>query len=872
MKNNTKELSKPQAISILEAAETYFLRNWQPIPIPFKTKKPVLEAWQNFKTADESELAKHFIGKPQNIGVLLGEPSNSLIDIDLDSTDAVKLAAFFLPDTNAVFGRESKPKSHFLYICTDAKTEKFQFNGMIAEIRAGGCQTVFPESVHESGEKITWQSDGEPSNVTFDDLRFAVGKLASACIVSDFWKETKRHDLSLALSGTLLNNGFSFEDATLFIKAVCFAAGDTETDDRLKAVETTFERINSNQTVTGLPTLKQLTSDKAANCLDKWLNLTVKPQSDADSYENEFLKSFRQTEKGLFFVSYEKSKSGAVEEVESFICSPLRVIATGKDDDSNERTQIIEFTDDEGRTRKTSVSLRQLITDSNIVIGEMVASGLIINSKLKYKLIDYLIYSKPEKRLTLVYKTGWQGSSFVLPDTVITGADAPADYLLHGNKANKKLKISGNIEQWRENVARYCVGNSRLIFSVSCAFASVLLPLSSQLGGGFHLRGASSEGKSSALKAAGSVLGGGSSEYGFCETWRGTQNGIEAVAASHNHLLLALDEIKEIKKVEDVGKLIYMLSNGFATSRMNTDSSAKDRKEWKLLFLSSGELSFQDIARETKEQVFGGQEARFVDISASVESGFGIFENLHGFENGAAFSAYLNEASLTYYGAAIREFLQYTANNFQSVKDLIKQIQDKFCAAYVDPKASGEVFRVAERFALAACGGWLASHINITGWSEAEPLEVAETLFKEWLARRGGSGAFDVSDGCRKILSSIDMYSNKYYQDLDNENLPKPQERHGYKRKSDTGEIEFIYTGEQFNVLCKGYNQKKILTELERIGHLKTYKQETSRSKMLRLPLPDHSKRQYVYVITIQNQLEKDDENLLKNVHFGENV
>lgn len=53
------------------------------------------------------------------------------------------------------------------------------------------------------------------------------------------WKDSKRHDLVLSLSGALLNNGFSFEDTIWFVEAICRAANDEEIPDRLTAVETT---------------------------------------------------------------------------------------------------------------------------------------------------------------------------------------------------------------------------------------------------------------------------------------------------------------------------------------------------------------------------------------------------------------------------------------------------------------------------------------------------------------------------------------------------------------------------------------------------------------------------------------------------------
>ncbi len=310
--------------------------------------------------------------------------------------------------------------------------------------------------------------------------------------------------------------------------------------------------------------------------------------------------------------------------------------------------------------------------------------------------------------------------------------------------------------------------------------------------------------------------------------------------------------------MEDVGKLIYMLSNGFATSRMTKDITARKRDEWLLLFLSSGELSFQDLTRETKEQTFGGQEARFIDISAVPEKAHGIFENLHEFTNGAEFSSYLNRASVNFYGAAIREFIQHTADNYEYVKGIIEEARINFFQQYVDPKASGEVFRVAEKFALVGTGGFVATKIGLTGWQPGEVKSVTIRLFNEWLDRRGGIGAFDVSEGCRKIIAAIDKRANSDFQDLDDELKPKPQTRIGYKRRGDEGGTEFIFTSEQFADLCKGCNQKRILSEFESLGFLKIPKDRTKQTKQQKMPLPDYSGRRYVYILTLDSGAESD--------------
>ena len=80
---------------------------------------------------------------------------------------------------------------------------------------------------------------------------------------------------------------------------------------------------------------------------------------------------------------------------------------------------------------------------------------------------------------------------------------------------------------WRDRIGALCVGNSRLVFAVASAFAGPLLRPAGMESGGFHLRGDSSSGKTTALRLAASVNGGPS----YMQRWRTTSNGLEGAAA-----------------------------------------------------------------------------------------------------------------------------------------------------------------------------------------------------------------------------------------------------------------------------------------------------------------------------------------------------
>ncbi len=52
---------------------------------------------------------------PHNIGILTGEPSGGLVDVDCDAPEARAAAAELLPPTGMISGRLSSPASHYWY-------------------------------------------------------------------------------------------------------------------------------------------------------------------------------------------------------------------------------------------------------------------------------------------------------------------------------------------------------------------------------------------------------------------------------------------------------------------------------------------------------------------------------------------------------------------------------------------------------------------------------------------------------------------------------------------------------------------------------------------------------------------------------------
>lgn len=270
--------------TILDAARRYAKRGCAITPIEFRAKKPILPGWQRGGVPEES-FDEHFGSPPCNIGIVLGDPSNGLVDVDLDDPDAIPFADKLLPSTGCVFGRPSRPRSHRLYQVTSAgRKDAFIVSGhTIVELRGNGHLTVFPGSIHPSGEVIQFDggSVGDPGAVEWPDLEKAVCKIAIATLLFKKWVRGSRHPISLHAAGFLHNLGWTQTEAHDLIRLVATQAKDEEPFDRLESVKTTYEAAARGKPISGRRELVQLLGADAASAMEKWCGSAARRSSNS---------------------------------------------------------------------------------------------------------------------------------------------------------------------------------------------------------------------------------------------------------------------------------------------------------------------------------------------------------------------------------------------------------------------------------------------------------------------------------------------------------------------------------------------------------------------------------------------------------------
>jgi putative DNA primase/helicase len=464
-----------------------------------------------------------------------------------------------------------------------------------------------------------------------------------------------------------------------------------------------------------------------------------------------------------------------------WVCSPLHIDAHTRDQDGGGWGYYLVFNDLLKVEKRWAMPARMLSSDGGEYRAALLNMGLRINTTARARnlLTQFIQTRATEEFASCTDRIGWHSAAFVLPRETI-GDEAERIVFQSDSAVENTFKIKGMAVQWKDRVGALCVGNSRLVFGVSCAFAGPTLRAAGMESGGFHYRGDSSSGKTTALKVAASVYGGAS----YLQRWRATDNALEAIAAQHSDCLLILDELAQIDP-KTAGECAYMLANEQGKARATRTGTTRTRQAWRLLFLSAGELGLADHMAEGQKRARTGQEVRMADIPADAGAGFGAFEYLHGHPGGAAFAKQITQEAQAVYGAPGRAWLVWLTANESTLKATIRAHADALAARLIPENSSGQVERVGARFALVGAAGELASKAGLTGWAPGESERAATSCFTAWLAARGGNGNGEIVAMLRAVRRFLEANGEgrfaMWHRSAD-DHAPKTLQRAGVRR------------------------------------------------------------------------------------------
>ena len=534
-------------------------------------------------------------------------------------------------------------------------------------------------------------------------------------------------------------------------------------------------------------------------------NTETAKQESPNDYNLENIEPFRPRphfeidNRGVWWVNVRTDKDGDVIEAEPlFLSDPIDIIGTGQDNDGA-YYRIIKFKDKITRQQKTA-ALPQAEIGTVQGWQRLQNFGLVIMSgrAKRERLADYLQKEGSPIAFTITDRAGWNGEAYILAGGEAVNADG-TNILYNGDTSQKDgYTEKGSLKEWQEQAARYAENNSRLCLALGLSMAAPFLALLNEEGGGFHLAGDSSKGKTTAARLALSVWGDPETTKG---NWDTTPLGLQNLALARNDGLLVLDEIGQTADPRKIPQMVYSVINGVSKTQGAKDGGNRRQKTWRNLILSTGEINPESLIGD-RAQWKAGNHVRLPDIQA--EARFGIYDTLHGFADGAELSEHINQATAKQRGTAGRALIRQI---LKDGKEAAAQAVEASRAQFLEtlPPMEGQARRIARRFALLAAV--LEYAAPITGIRQGAGEAGVRQCFNEWLEENGTGNRED-----RRIIEQVIAFMdvNALSMRFSDWNAQTTNQNHAGYRKQEGSINEYWIVPVTFeNEVCKGYSPRK---------------------------------------------------------------
>jgi putative DNA primase/helicase len=214
-----------------------------------------------------------------------------------------------------------------------------------------------------------------------------------------------------------------------------------------------------------------------------------------------------------------------------------------------------------------------------------------------------------------------------------------------------------------------------------------------------------------------------------------------------------------------------------------------------------------------------GQSIRVIDIP--VDRPYGLFDDLKGFASGSILSETIKFRVQRQHGFVGRELLERLTLDTRDFSKLIEQFK---ALPEFSRNVSGQEKRAANRFALVALAGELATEYGLTGWQEDEAFEAAALMFSLWLGQRGKEGNSEQHDLIQQLSDFLERHGGSRFEPHPNDSVHTIRDRAGWITRRD-GEAVYLFNSNGIREALKGHDFKRALTKLHEVGLLPKDKQ-----------------------------------------------
>lgn len=508
---------------------------------------------------------------------------------------------------------------------------------------------------------------------------------------------------------------------------------------------------------------------------------------------------------GVWQHGTKRDADGNFMPFDEWLCGPLHVNAVTRSESKGaDYGRLLRFRNLDDRWLTWAMPSELLAGQPVDILRMLFGMGLKIAHRHRPRVVEYIAEQNPQLRITAATSTGWHGAGLFITPLENIG-EGEAIYQTE-SAADGDYAKAGSLDGWKAGVAAALPGNPLLQLAIGTALAGPLMyPLGIHTGGGFHLLSDSSNGKTTAVYCAASAWGHG---VHFALKWNATANGLEGIAALRNDGLMALDELGQADP-RYVGDVVYGVADGIGKQRAGRSTSARKVRRWRVMLLSSGEITLETKMTEAGKRTRAGQEVRLVTVSAGRR--FGAWDHLHDHQNGASLSDALKRASVTHYGHAGPEFVRRLIANgdMKALPAMLETIKAHFA------EVSGQSARVAERFAIVALALELATGMGLLPLGGGEGILSMVELFEGWQAGHG-EGPSEDRQILRAIADFIDRHGGSRFQSVE-VGAMEVRERAGYWERDINGRF-YLFTRSGLEEATKGFELTRVVRALDSVG------------------------------------------------------
>lgn len=523
------------------------------------------------------------------------------------------------------------------------------------------------------------------------------------------------------------------------------------------------------------------------------------------------------------------------------LVSPVPVVITRRLHDLDEKVSRVELAYKLNGKWKTTTVSKAVIADNRRII-QLADHDVPVSSANARFLVQYLQALEMENighlpEVESVRSMGWRtwngklvfvwGRRVIFPGSKQYSAALEVEVDSPGEEQFlSALDIGGTWQGWLEHVFDPAFQYPGLRLGIYAALAAPMLAHCAAQNFAFHYARRTSRGKTTAAQVAMSVAGfpggpGMPDKPGLYRPWNTTDVGPERIFALFRHLPAYLDDSQEMRRDEQLARILYMFSNGYGRLR-GAIRGVQRTAHWRMVLISTGEKTLTEVTK------MGGAKVRAIEWTLEPFEGGPI--PVHSPEL-ANLADQLKAAAGTHYGHALPRFVlslmeygveKLAQEHLAATQRIREQVRSKLGGT------NELIDRLAGSFGAIALAGALFHQLTLPKDHTLAQVsrEEVEDFVAEWFARLMDEGQPEHThvQAYQAVLGWVVSNLESFY----NPDKPDREQPHGgwlgqypYRISGISSELVAIFPNHLQDFLQKyGYPYEAVLREWRDAGWL----------------------------------------------------